>query len=102
MRPIYIIAALLVMFSLCVPLAGCSQAEEGKEKSRMNDDSQLLLLDKVHRQELQKVSDWLITTGVGEYYKTRDMTLLTEYVKSKGYGWRVNPGIDEYHTHTYR
>lgn len=85
---------------LALKVPGCSHAEDEMDRPKMNDVSKLLLMDAVHRQQLQKVQDWLITKGVGEYYKTRDMAPLTEYVKSKGYGWAVNPAIDKYHRHT--
>lgn len=75
-------------------LVACRSESEEPSRIAYNDTSQLLLLDKVHRNLLLDIKDWLIQDGVALYYQHRDMNPLTEYVKSKGFDWRLTPGID--------
>ena len=67
-----------------------------KMDSKRRDFTQMELMDQVHRKQLRKIQAWFIETGFGEFYRTRDMNTVTEYVKKRGYHFRVEPSIDEY------
>jgi hypothetical protein len=54
------------------------------------------MIDQIHRKQLRKIQGWFIETGFGEFYKTRDMTPIKEYVENRGYHFRVEPSIDKY------
>jgi hypothetical protein len=67
--------------------------------SKRRDFTQMEMMDQVHRKQLRKIQGWFIETGFGDFYKTRDMTPVKEYVENRGYHFRVEPGIDRYHNH---
>lgn len=73
--------------------------EKENMENKRRDFTQMEIMDQIHRKQLRKIQGWFIETGFGEFYKTRDMTPVREYVKSRGYHFRVEPAIDRYHNH---
>ena len=71
----------------------------GKMDSKRRDYTQMELMDQVHRKQLRKIQFWFIETGFGEFYKTRDKAPIKEYVKNRGYHFRVEPSIDKHTTY---
>jgi len=71
----------------------------GRTDNKRRDYTQMELMDQVHRKQLRKIQSWFIETGFGEFYKTRNKTQIKEYVKNRGYHFRVQPSIDRHTTH---
>ncbi len=93
---------------LSVFTAGCNSNanhEDGemstsvkKNKDALNYEYRLLPMDQIHRKKLQEIQYWSMKKGVAEFYKTRDVSHIAEYVKSRGYGLVLKPQVDKHHT----
>jgi len=94
-------AAFIIFISAISGLFGDSKSDATRETrhSERRDFTQMELMDQVHRKQLRKIQGWFIETGFGEFYKTRDMTLVKKYVENRGYHFRVRPSIDKFHNH---
>jgi len=68
-------------------------------ENKINDPSELLLMDQIHWKKLHEIQYWFIENGVAEYYNTRNTDHLVEYVKSNGYSFSVTPAVDRDHMH---
>lgn len=65
-----------------------------KNKDALNYVYRLLPMDQIHRGKLQEIQYWSMKKGVAEFYKTRDVSHIAEYVKSRGYGLVLEPQVD--------
>lgn len=97
----FILLAITLLSSICFFTAGCRNLDEGKkDEEKMNKSTNLLIMDRIHREKLQEIQFWTIKKGVADFYKTRDATPIEDYVRSRGYGIILGPRIDKYHTTT--
>ncbi len=91
--------AFCIVITLLLSFSTGNKSGGNRVHKDRRDFTQMELMDQIHRKQLRKIQSWFIETGFGEFYKTRNMESVEEYVKNRGYRFRVEPSIDEYHTH---
>ena len=94
----YTVIALVFFLTITAFFFSSKSDKRGSDRmdSKRRDFTQMEIIDQIHRKQLRKIQGWFIETGFGEFYKTRDMTPIKEYVEKRGYNFGVNPSVDKH------
>lgn len=98
---VYAVSFIILSATIMALFSNSKSNKRGSDwiDSKRRDYTQMELMDQVHRKQLRKIQFWFIETGFGEFYKSRDKAPIKEYVKNRGYHFRVEPSIDRHTTH---